>query len=276
MHQSAHFESNFTPFFDFINCVFRFKNRDQCPFPNVGWLLSVARVRKAKQWFCFHAITLDSWEVPLMIEFARASPCLQDIGTLIFSSWPINSTRYGSISSIGDVLPLMPPWCFPLFTLERMHSGSIIMSSGTECFSLHSRMMEVSSPFLALLFRDLARLRDSLYLSAASSEASFIWCSKSWDCFFVVPFGLPGCFWLVWSNEGVISLFSDAEAVLLLLALWLSVIVGVVVVLSKLSTSRLVVTSLKSSPLFSFLRWFLSYPYLTKGRNLYILQQAGK
>ncbi len=170
MHQSARFESNFTPFFDFINCVFHIKNRDQYPFPNVGWLLSVAHVRKAKQWFCFHTITLDSWEVPVMIEFAWASPCLQDIGTLVFSCWPINPTRYGSISSIGDVLPLMPPWCFPLFTLECMHLGSIIKLLGTEYFSLHSQMMEVSSPFLALLFHDLARFHDSLYLSAASSE----------------------------------------------------------------------------------------------------------
>ncbi len=48
---------------------------------------------KELQCFSFQAITLDSCEVQLIMEFARASPCLQEMGTLIFSSWPINSNE---------------------------------------------------------------------------------------------------------------------------------------------------------------------------------------
>jgi len=67
-------------------------NRYQYPFPSNGSsLLSLLLIEL--QCFFFQAITVDSCEVPLMMELAKASPCLQEMGTLIFSSSPINSTR---------------------------------------------------------------------------------------------------------------------------------------------------------------------------------------
>ncbi len=60
---------------------------------------------------------------------------------------------------------------------------------------MQSYMMEASSPFLALLFFDRAHFLDSLYLVAASSEASSIWCCSLRDSSVFVPFGLLGPFW---------------------------------------------------------------------------------
>jgi len=70
------------------------------------------------------------------------------MGTLIFTSWPINSTVYSSIATISNVLPGIPPVNLPHFAHDQIVSLLMYISVGMLCFALQLAVIKASTPFV--------------------------------------------------------------------------------------------------------------------------------